>query len=109
MIKTKGFSCGWTGSSSGHVAGATGQKGKGRAASCRSYTIKVKRESDGRELTETIGPGYHPKKHWQHEQDQAQLRLLWRLGWKGQCCPKDTDKDGNCPRHSSPGTLRHRR
>ncbi len=79
LEQVEGFSCGVTGSAGGHVPGATGRKGQGRAAACRSYTITVTRRSDGKKLQETIGPGYHPKKYWQREIKEAQLRLLKRL------------------------------
>jgi len=66
----------------------------------------VKRISDDKELSETVGPGYHAKAWWKFEIEQAQKRLLWRLGWRGPCCRKDTDGDGDCLVHKSPGTVR---
>lgn len=77
-----GFLCGTSGSSGGQPRGEpapAGHKGQGRAATCRSYTVKVKRVSDGKELSETLAPAYRSKKVWKRLAVEAQRRLIGKL------------------------------
>lgn len=97
MIRVPGFSCGYVGSAGGSLSGfqrvarkagrpvptsVTGKKGQGRADRLRSYTVHVVRESDGRRLEKTVGPGYHNRAHWQEARASAQRDLLEQLGWR---------------------------
>ena len=95
-FRVRGFSGGWTGTS-GRVppprllrrlglpedAVPTGQRGPGRAATCRTYTVHVTREADGKRLERTIGPGYHSRRYWQRARVLVQRQLLKELGWEG--------------------------
>jgi len=79
LDKVDGFSCGWTGSSGRHIPSALGKKGQGRAATCRTYTVTVKRLSDGKTLSRTIGPAYWHKKMWSAMLLECQDRLIKEL------------------------------
>lgn len=88
LPQIKGFLCGWTGSSGGHpprrlgLPEPTGRPGQGRASSCRWYTCKVTRKSDGKTLEKLVGPGYHSRKHWQAAREKAFHEMIRDLGGK---------------------------
>ena len=97
LDRVPGFSCGTTGSSGGSLSGfqrgarargepeptkVTGRQGSGRADRLRASTVNVQRHAAGRELSETVGPGYHSRKQWRTMMLAAQKRLVGRLGGK---------------------------
>lgn len=95
LAQVDGYSCGISGSSGGTLAGFqraaraagrpvpsfwTGTKGHGRASALRSYTVTVKRLSDGAEVTRTTPPGYHSRDEWRRRCLQLQEELIAELG-----------------------------
>lgn len=71
------YAVGFHGSAGGHRPGATGTKtGKGRASSCRSYTVTVTHKQDGRRKRRTVGPGYYSKKDWTKMRLEAARHLI---------------------------------
>jgi len=83
MLKTiKGFSCGTHGACGLNPAKhkvMVGKPGQGRAAALREYTISVQRNSDGKTLERTIGPGYLSKNKWRDWAQKVQAELIKEL------------------------------
>ena len=85
MLKNvKGFTCGVSGAAGlnpnkRHHSNVIGKPGQGRAATCREYTITVRRKSDGATKQKTIGPGYLSRKEWRRRAQKVQAELIAEL------------------------------